>query len=238
MPGPHRPPEGPAAAQGAHVSCGREPPCASEVPAPAPPRLPRPCLLRPGVLSGVSARGRPTVFVAQTRLLAAAGPAGPPVPQLMTRAPAGRRPQRGHLRVAKSPRLVEARQRVPARGAPPSAGLGHQAGRSLLAGGSILGTRCSETHETKTALISLFGIPLWYFSQSPRVVIQVSGPCGWRDRLPARLRGSRPSPVTGEGLTRTAACFPVTSLGLAGTWGWAWDWPAWLAGPSWVRPRP
>ncbi|XP_010001566.1 PREDICTED: SUN domain-containing protein 1 [Chaetura pelagica] len=39
-------------------------------------------------------------------------------------------------------------------------------------GGSILGTRCSETYETKTALISLFGIPLWYFSQSPRVVIQ------------------------------------------------------------------
>ncbi|KAM4024708.1 SUN domain-containing protein 1 isoform 6-T8 [Anomaloglossus baeobatrachus] len=39
-------------------------------------------------------------------------------------------------------------------------------------GGSILGTRCSETYETKTALMSLFGIPLWYLSQSPRVVIQ------------------------------------------------------------------
>uniref|UniRef100_A0A1W7RCY9 SUN domain-containing protein 1 n=1 Tax=Agkistrodon contortrix contortrix TaxID=8713 RepID=A0A1W7RCY9_AGKCO len=39
-------------------------------------------------------------------------------------------------------------------------------------GGSILSTRCSETYETKTALLSLFGIPLWYFSQSPRVVIQ------------------------------------------------------------------
>ncbi|XP_061703262.1 SUN domain-containing protein 1 isoform X2 [Syngnathoides biaculeatus] len=39
-------------------------------------------------------------------------------------------------------------------------------------GGSILSTRCSETHETKTALMSLFGVPLWYFSQSPRVVIQ------------------------------------------------------------------
>ncbi|XP_019492961.1 PREDICTED: SUN domain-containing protein 1 [Hipposideros armiger] len=45
-------------------------------------------------------------------------------------------------------------------------------------GGSILSTRCSETYETKTALISLFGIPLWYFSQSPRVVIQVSGRVG------------------------------------------------------------
>ena len=41
------------------------------------------------------------------------------------------------------------------------------------AGGSILSTRCSETYETKTALMSLFGLPLWYFSQSPRVVIQV-----------------------------------------------------------------
>uniref|UniRef100_A0A8C9SRK7 SUN domain-containing protein n=1 Tax=Scleropages formosus TaxID=113540 RepID=A0A8C9SRK7_SCLFO len=39
-------------------------------------------------------------------------------------------------------------------------------------GGSILSTRCSETFETKTALMSLFGLPLWYFTQSPRVVIQ------------------------------------------------------------------
>ncbi|XP_023666403.2 SUN domain-containing protein 1 isoform X1 [Paramormyrops kingsleyae] len=39
-------------------------------------------------------------------------------------------------------------------------------------GGSVLSTRCSETYETKTALMSLFGVPLWYFSQSPRVVIQ------------------------------------------------------------------
>lgn len=39
-------------------------------------------------------------------------------------------------------------------------------------GGSILSTRCSETYETRTALMSLFGLPLWYFSQSPRVVIQ------------------------------------------------------------------
>ena len=37
-----------------------------------------------------------------------------------------------------------------------------------------MSTRCSETYETKTALISLFGVPLWYFSQSPRVAIQVS----------------------------------------------------------------
>ncbi|XP_055266465.1 SUN domain-containing protein 1 isoform X10 [Moschus berezovskii] len=39
-------------------------------------------------------------------------------------------------------------------------------------GGSVLSTRCSETYETKTALVSLFGVPLWYFSQSPRAAIQ------------------------------------------------------------------
>lgn len=39
-------------------------------------------------------------------------------------------------------------------------------------GGSIVSTRCSQTFETKAALLSLFGIPLWYFSQSPRTVIQ------------------------------------------------------------------
>lgn len=39
-------------------------------------------------------------------------------------------------------------------------------------GGSIISTRCSESFNTKTALLSLFGLPLWYFSQSPRVVLQ------------------------------------------------------------------
>ncbi|XP_060116968.1 SUN domain-containing protein 1 isoform X7 [Heteronotia binoei] len=39
-------------------------------------------------------------------------------------------------------------------------------------GGSVLSTRCSETYNTQTAVISLFGVPLWYFSQSPRTVIQ------------------------------------------------------------------
>ncbi|XP_075292193.1 SUN domain-containing protein 1-like [Opisthocomus hoazin] len=40
------------------------------------------------------------------------------------------------------------------------------------AGGSILSTRCSETYNTNRAVISLFGIPLWYLSQPPRAVIQ------------------------------------------------------------------
>lgn len=40
------------------------------------------------------------------------------------------------------------------------------------AGGSVISTRCSETFYRKTALISVFGIPLWYTSNSPRTVIQ------------------------------------------------------------------
>ncbi|XP_071796583.1 uncharacterized protein [Asterias amurensis] len=40
------------------------------------------------------------------------------------------------------------------------------------AGGSVISTRCSETHYSKTALLSIFGIPLWYMANSPRTVIQ------------------------------------------------------------------
>ncbi|XP_014818766.1 PREDICTED: SUN domain-containing protein 2 [Calidris pugnax] len=39
------------------------------------------------------------------------------------------------------------------------------------AGASVINTRCSETYRTWKAL-SLFGIPLWYHSQSPRVILQ------------------------------------------------------------------
>ncbi|XP_025112557.1 sun domain-containing protein 1-like isoform X2 [Pomacea canaliculata] len=39
-------------------------------------------------------------------------------------------------------------------------------------GGSVISTRCSETYYKKTALVSIFGIPLWYTSNSPRTVIQ------------------------------------------------------------------
>lgn len=39
-------------------------------------------------------------------------------------------------------------------------------------GASVINTRCSETYRTWKAL-SLFGIPLWYHSQSPRVILQV-----------------------------------------------------------------
>ncbi|NXO00934.1 SUN2 protein, partial [Rhinopomastus cyanomelas] len=40
------------------------------------------------------------------------------------------------------------------------------------AGASVINTRCSETYEMGTALLSIFGIPLWYQSQSPRVILQ------------------------------------------------------------------
>ncbi|XP_023210317.1 SUN domain-containing protein 2-like isoform X3 [Centruroides sculpturatus] len=39
-------------------------------------------------------------------------------------------------------------------------------------GGSIFSTRCSETYHTGTAQITVFGIPVWYRTNSPRTVIQ------------------------------------------------------------------
>lgn len=41
------------------------------------------------------------------------------------------------------------------------------------AGGSVISVRCSETYEHRTRRESIFGIPLWYKSYSPRTVIQV-----------------------------------------------------------------
>ncbi len=43
----------------------------------------------------------------------------------------------------------------------------------MLSGGSVISVRCSETYEHKTALVSLWKIPLWYVVNSPRTVIQV-----------------------------------------------------------------
>ncbi|XP_064605030.1 SUN domain-containing protein 1-like isoform X2 [Liolophura sinensis] len=40
------------------------------------------------------------------------------------------------------------------------------------AGGSVVSVRCSKTYFRKTALFSVFGIPLWYISNSARTVIQ------------------------------------------------------------------
>ncbi|TMW52504.1 hypothetical protein DOY81_002405 [Sarcophaga bullata] len=39
------------------------------------------------------------------------------------------------------------------------------------AGGQILSTRCTENYQTKTAQISVFGIPLWYPTNTPRIAI-------------------------------------------------------------------
>ncbi|CAL9699871.1 unnamed protein product [Knipowitschia caucasica] len=39
-------------------------------------------------------------------------------------------------------------------------------------GASVVSTRCSETYHTRSACVSLFGVPLWYPSESPRTVIQ------------------------------------------------------------------
>ena len=40
------------------------------------------------------------------------------------------------------------------------------------AGGSVVSTRCTETYVQKTALYSIFGIPVWYPSNNPRTIIQ------------------------------------------------------------------
>ncbi|XP_041642130.1 uncharacterized protein si:dkey-92f12.2 isoform X2 [Cheilinus undulatus] len=39
-------------------------------------------------------------------------------------------------------------------------------------GASVISTRCSETYRIRSACVTLFGIPLWYPSESPRTVIQ------------------------------------------------------------------
>ncbi|VDK20309.1 unnamed protein product [Anisakis simplex] len=42
----------------------------------------------------------------------------------------------------------------------------------MRSGGSIISTRCTETYKETSRLESIFGIPLWYSSYSPRSVIQ------------------------------------------------------------------
>jgi SUN domain-containing protein 1/2 len=39
------------------------------------------------------------------------------------------------------------------------------------AGGQVLSTRCTENYQTKSAQISIFGIPLWYPTNTPRTAI-------------------------------------------------------------------
>merc|ERR550539_1263415 len=40
------------------------------------------------------------------------------------------------------------------------------------AGGSVISTRCTQTYVQRTAMYSIFGIPIWYPSNNPRTVIQ------------------------------------------------------------------
>ena len=40
------------------------------------------------------------------------------------------------------------------------------------AGGSVISTRCTETYVQKSAMYSVFGIPIWYPSNNPRTIIQ------------------------------------------------------------------
>ena len=40
------------------------------------------------------------------------------------------------------------------------------------AGGSVVSTRCTETYLQKSAMYSIFGIPIWYPSNNPRTIIQ------------------------------------------------------------------
>ncbi|XP_062382389.1 SUN domain-containing protein 2-like [Sardina pilchardus] len=39
-------------------------------------------------------------------------------------------------------------------------------------GAGVIGSQCSETYRTRSPCFSLFGVPLWYASESPRTVIQ------------------------------------------------------------------
>ena len=50
------------------------------------------------------------------------------------------------------------------------------------AGGSVISTKCTESYNVKSARISVLGIPLWYPSNNPRTIIQVS----MTDRLRCR----------------------------------------------------
>lgn len=57
-------------------------------------------------------------------------------------------------------------------------------------GGQILSTRCTENYNMRTAVVSVLGIPLWYPSNTPRVVITpgvVPGECWAFQNFPGFL---------------------------------------------------
>ncbi|XP_055623870.1 klaroid protein isoform X2 [Toxorhynchites rutilus septentrionalis] len=73
------------------------------------------------------------------------------------------------------------------------------------AGGQILSTRCTENYQTQSAQISIFGIPLWYPTNTPRTVISPTmqpGQCwaftGFPGYLGSRSRKRRRTGFAGE----------------------------------------
>merc|ERR1712226_255178 len=77
-------------------------------------------------------------------------------------------------------------------------------------GGAVASTRCTETYVSRTAAYTLFGIPLWYPSNNPRVAIQpgtLPGECwafkGSAGYLVIQLsKPVRPTAVSVEHITR------------------------------------
>lgn len=43
---------------------------------------------------------------------------------------------------------------------------------NYFVGATVLGTRCTQT-KPSTAALTMFGIPLWFISNGPRLAIQV-----------------------------------------------------------------
>jgi len=72
------------------------------------------------------------------------------------------------------------------------------------AGGQVLSTRCTESYQTRSAEISIFGIPLWYPSNTPRTVISPSvqpGECWAFQGFPGYIVIQLNNPIRVTGFT-------------------------------------
>lgn len=66
------------------------------------------------------------------------------------------------------------------------------------AGGHILSTRCTESYQARTAVLSIFGIPLWYPTNTPRTVItpgMTPGECWAFQNFPGFLLVKLAAPI-------------------------------------------
>ena len=61
-------------------------------------------------------------------------------------------------------------------------------------GGSVLLDKCSPTFPQSLSSVHLFGIPLWYISGTPKIIIQVSA----HNALARRSRGTFQLAVTAQ----------------------------------------